>query len=59
MVKSYHNLKQFNMKVAVAHHPVIQKEVDNLLPMGASEPSTDGTGFYSNVFAFPKHAGGL
>ena len=26
-----HNFWQFNVKVAVAHHPIIQKEVDELL----------------------------
>ena len=42
MVKGHHlqlkshpplskNFKQFNIKVAAAHHPIIQKEVDELL----------------------------
>ena len=49
----------FNIKVAAAHHPVIQKEVDELLAKGAIEPSSSGTGFYSSVFVVPKHTGGL
>ena len=42
-----------------AHHPVIQKEVDELLAKGAIEPSSGGAGFYSNIFVVPKHTGGL
>ena len=38
----------------MAHHPNIQ-EIDEHLVKGASEPATDGAGFYSNVFAVPKH----
>ena len=49
----------FNVKVAAAHHPVIQKEVDELLAKGAIEPSSGGAGFYSSVFVVPKHTGGL
>ena len=45
--------------MAAAHHPVIQKEVDELLAKGAIEPSSGGAGFYSNVFVVPKHTGGL
>ena len=48
-----------NVKAAVAHHLVIQKEVDELLAKGAIEPSSGGAGFYSSVFAVPKHTGGL
>ena len=29
----------------MAHHPVIQNEVDELLAKGSFEPSTGGTGF--------------
>ena len=47
------------MKVAAAHHPIIQKAVDELLSKGAFEPSSGGAGFYSNVFVVPKHTGGL
>ena len=49
----------FNVKAAAAHHPVIQKEVDELLAKGAIEPSSGGTGFYSSMFVVPKHTGGL
>ena len=49
----------FNVKVAAAHHPVIQKEVDDLLAKGAIEPSSSGTGFYCSMFVVPKHTGGL
>ena len=49
----------FNVKVAAAQHPVIQEEVDELLAKGAIEPSSSGTGFYSNMFVAPKHTGGL
>ena len=41
-----YNFKQFNIKAAMAHHPIIKKEVDNLLAMGAIEYSTGGDGFY-------------
>ena len=46
-------------RLAAAHNPVIQKEVDELLAKGAIEPSSGGTGFYSSVFVVPKHTGGL
>ena len=49
----------FNVKAAAAHHPVIQKEVDELLAKGAVEPSSSGAGFYSNMFVVPKHTGDL
>ena len=55
----FHNFQQFNVKVAAAHHPIIQKEVDELLAEGAIEPSSGGTGFYSSMFVVPKHTGGL
>ena len=35
------------MKVAAAHHPFIQKEVDELLSKGVIEPSSGGAGFHS------------
>ena len=31
----FHNLWQFNVKAATTHHPIIQKEVDELLAKGA------------------------
>ena len=49
----------FNVKVAAAHHPVIQKEVDELLAKGAIEPSSGGAGFYSSMFVVPKCTGDL
>ena len=55
----FSNFWQFKMKVAAAHHPIIQKEVDELLSKGAIEPYSGGTGFYSSVFVVPKHIGGL
>ena len=50
---------QFNVKAAAAHHPVIQKEADELLAMGAIEPSSGGASFYSGMFVVPKCTGGL
>ena len=50
----FHNFQHFNVKVPAAHHPVIQKEVDELLAKGAIEPSSGGAGFYSSVFVVPK-----
>ena len=47
------------MKAATAHHPIIQKGVDELLSKGAIEPSSGGAGVYSSVFVVPKHTGGL
>ena len=43
----------------MADHPIIQKEVDELLIRDATDPLNDGTGFYLNVFVVPKHTGGL
>ena len=64
MVKGHHlllrshsplfcNFKWFSIKAAAAHHPIIQKEVDELLAMGAIEPLSGGAGVYSNVFVVP------
>ena len=47
------------MKVAAAHHPVIQKEVDELLAKGAIAPSSGGAGFYSSLYIVPMCTGGL
>ena len=55
----FRNFWHFNVKVPAAHHPVIQKEVDELLAKGAIEPSSGGARFYSSVFVVPKHTGGL
>ena len=48
----------FNVKVTAAHHPVIQKDVDELLAKGVIEPSSSGAGFYFSMFVVPKHTGG-
>ena len=53
------DFQHFSVKAAVAHHPVIQKEVDELLAKGAIEPSSGGAGFYSSMFLVPKCTGGL
>ena len=45
--------------MAAAHHPVIQREVDELLAKGTIEPSSGGAGFYSIMFVVPKYKGGL
>ena len=55
----FHNFRQFNVKVATTHHPIIQKKVDELLAKGVIEPFSGGAGFYSSVFVVPKHTGGL
>ena len=43
----------------MAHHPIIQMEVDELISKGAVEPSSAGAGFYSSVFVVPRHTGDL
>ena len=53
------DFQHFNVKAAAAHHPVIQKEVDELLAKGAIESSSGGAGFYSSMFVVPKCTGGL
>ena len=53
------DFQHFNVKVAAAHHPVIQKEVDELLAKAATEPSSGGATFYSSVLVVPKCTGGL
>ena len=55
----FHDFWHFNVKAAAAHHPAIQKEVDELLAKGAIEPSSGGAGFYSSMFVVPKHTGCL
>ena len=55
----FHNFKQFNIKAAAAHHPVIQKQVNELLAKGAIEASSGGAGLYSNVLVVPECTGGL
>ena len=55
----FHNFWQFNVKAATTHHPIIEKEVDELLAKGVIEPSSGGGGFYSSVFLVPKCTGCL
>ena len=40
---------------ALAHHPIFQKEANEVLAKGTIESSSDtgGAGFYSNVFFVP------
>ena len=69
MIKGYHlqlryhpllfyNVKQFNIKAAVAHESVILQKVYELLLKGATDPSTGGAGYYCNVFVVPMHTCG-
>ena len=55
----FHNFQQFNIKATTAHQCIIQKEVDELLAKGTTEPSSNGAGFYSNILFVPKHMSGL
>ena len=55
MVKGYH-FKSFNIKASTAIHPVIQKEVDDLLAKGAIETWTGDPGSYTNVFVVSNNA---
>ena len=55
----FYNFLQFNVKAVAAHHPIIQEEVDELLAKGWIKASSGGAGFYSNMFAVPKHTSGL
>ena len=70
MVKGHHlqlrchpsffsNFRQFDINPAVAYHSIIQKEVDELLPKSAIQPSAGGTDFYCNVFVVPKYTDDL
>ena len=63
MVKGYHlqlrchpplfcNFRWFNIKATPVHHPIIQKEVDELLAKGCIEPSTVGADLYSQHICF-------
>ena len=53
------NYKQVHIRAAVAHHPVIQEEVNDPLAKSDTDPSTGGVGFYFYVFLLPKHLSGL
>ena len=55
----FFNFLHFSVKMAVAHHPIIQKELDELLVKGMIEPSSGVAGFYSSMFVVPKHISGL
>ena len=55
----FHNFKRFNIRVTAAHHPVIQREVDELLAKGAIEPLTYDARFHTNVYVVPKLTGDL
>ena len=48
----FHNFGQFSVEAAVVYHPIIQKEVDELLAKGAVEPSSGGAGFLSSMLWF-------
>ena len=41
----FHYFRQFNIKATLVHHPIIQKEVDELVAKGAIKPSPGGAGF--------------
>ena len=45
--------------MAAAHHPIIQKEADELPSKGEIEPSSGDAGFNFSVFVLPKCGGGL
>ena len=53
------NFQQFNVKVAAAHHSIIQKEMDKLPFKEVTEPSSGGAAFYSSMFVVPKCTGSL
>ena len=49
---SSHNFKWLNIKPAMGNHPIIQKEVDELLAKGAIEPLMGVTVLYLNYLQF-------
>ena len=55
----FHDFWQFNVKAAAAQHPIIQREVDELLAKGAIELFSGGAGFYSSMFVVPNCTGDL
>ena len=70
IVKGYHlqlksqplffcSFNQFNIKAALVHHSVIQKELHELLAKAAIEPYKYAAGFYSNSFVILQHTSGL
>ena len=46
----FHNFNQFYIKAATGHHHDIQKELNELLSKGPTEPLTGGVGFHSTVW---------
>ena len=55
----FHNFQQFSTKVVAGHHPIIQKEVDELLSKEEIEPPSGGAGFCSRVSVVAICTGGL
>ena len=55
----FHYFQWFNIKAAAAHHPITQKEVDELLAKGTIELLSCDAGFLSSVYVVPKCTGGL
>ena len=54
----FYNFHQFQVEAAWGHHPVIQKEVQQLVAKGSIEPSTVVL-VSIPVCVIPKHLGGL
>ena len=54
-----HNSQWFNIKAAMAHHPIIWKELDELLAKATIKLSIGGPSFYSNILVVPMHTSGL
>ena len=51
LISHHHSITSNGLTLkATTYHPVIQKEVDELLTMGSVTPLTGVAGFYSNVF---------
>ena len=48
----FHSFRLFSLKTTPAHHPVIQKQIDELLAKGTIESPTGGAGFYSSLLVF-------
>ena len=45
----FHIYKWFNIKTAMAYHPIIQEEVDEVLAKCSTEPWMGSAGFYSCI----------
>ena len=48
----FHDLTLFNIKVAMAYHPLIQKKVGGLIVRDSIEPYMGGAGLYSSLSNF-------